>query len=283
MTVTLAYLSVPYRVSTMPNGGTIILRSALFLLIFWIITAFAAQTLHGIPLPTPGQTFLRGIELFSGSLFLQHSIYTHLGYSLYRWALGSLIAVLIGSILGFVATSHIKAERIILPLSAFFQPVPSLAWIPLAILLLGLGTRSTIFIIFLAGVFPIIINVVAGIKSVPSSLLRAAAMLGASPQIIFWKVLVPGALPHTLSGLRTSLANSWRALIAAEMVGGTDLGLGYAILQCRWSLDYPSAFVAIFIIALIGLIIERGVFRKIELRTIKVWGMGNQGGDQCWS
>lgn len=254
----------------------------LVFLVFWHLVAILVQNVRGVPFPTPIDTAIRGVELFTGDSFLGHTIYLHLASSLLRWGAGFVVAAILGLTLGLIATLSPRASDLIIPLAAFLQPVPSLAWIPLAILLLGLGNQSTVFIIFLAGVFPIIISVVAGIKSVPSGLLRAASMMGANRKTTFFKVLLPGSLPHLLSGFRSGLANGWRALIAAEMVGGTDLGLGYTISQCRWSLDYPSAFVAIFIIAVIGLVIERVIFQRIEVKTIEIWGMGNKGGEKCW-
>ncbi|MBO8126580.1 MAG: ABC transporter permease [Firmicutes bacterium] len=249
----------------------------LFLLAFWQLSAWGVQV-KGAPFPTPIETFSRAAELLFGANFLQYSIYQHIGSSLLRWGIGFILAAIAGLVLGILATLFDHAYEIIIPITALLQPVPSLAWIPLAILLLGLGPRSTVFIIFLAGLFPVIINVTTGIKSVPLGLLRAGQMMGAKQTTIFLKILLPGSLPHLLSGLRTALANGWRALIAAEMVGGSDQGLGYAIFQSRWSLDYPSAFVAIIIIAIIGLVIERGVFRKIEAKTVEIWGMSNRSG-----
>src|SRR5690606_16527591 len=157
--------------------------------------------------PTPIDTLLRAIELFQGSNFLQYSIYQHLTASLLRWGAGFLLAAAIGLALGITATSVRRAHELIIPLTAFFQPIPSLAWIPLAILLLGLGNQSTVFIIFLAGLFPVIISVSTGIRSVSSGLIRAAQMLGASRRVVYSRVLLPGALPHLLIGLRTALAN----------------------------------------------------------------------------
>jgi len=253
----------------------------LFFLIAWQIAAVTVQYFKGAPFPTPFATLARGFELLTGEYFLQHSIYEHLFASLTRWGIGFGLAAAIGLATGIVTTISRGVDKLLMPITAFLQPIPSLAWIPLAVLLLGLGNQSTIFIIFLAGVFPIVISVSAGIHSIPKGLIRAAQMMGADKRNIFFRVLLPGAMPHLLTGLRAALANGWRALIAAEMVAGTDLGLGYAIFQARWSLDYPSAFVAMIIIALIGLLIERGIFKKIETKTVEIWGMSNQGGGQC--
>ena len=94
-------------------------------------------------------------------------------------------------------------------------------------------------------------------------------MLGAGRRALFFKVLLPGALPATISGLRLGLGNSWRVLLAAEMVVGTGTGLGYSIVESRWNLDYTGAFACLTVIALIGILIEYGLFRPLERTTLK--------------
>jgi ABC-type nitrate/sulfonate/bicarbonate transport system permease component len=159
------------------------------------------------------------------------------------------------------------------PVVTILQPIPSLAWIPVAILVLGLGPASTLLIIFLAGVFPVILNTAVGVRSVDEGFLRAARMMGADQRTVFRRVLIPGAFPHMLSGFRNALANGWRSLIAAEMLTGSGTGLGYAIFQSRWNLDYASAFVNIILIAIAGLVCEGLVFTQLERRTVERWGL----------
>jgi ABC-type nitrate/sulfonate/bicarbonate transport system permease component len=96
-------------------------------------------------------------------------------------------------------------------------------------------------------------------------------MLGAGSRTIFLRVLLPGALPQIISGLRVGLGNSWRVVVAAEMVVGTGSGLGYAIAQSRWTLDYTASFVCIITIAMIGLFVEQAVLRPLERYTIRRW------------
>ena len=244
-----------------------------FLLMVWQVIAFIVFYSRGVVFPNPWQTFARFWELLSGGTILRYTIYGHLYESLVRWGTGFLMAGVTGISIGILMGWSSFFERLMMPIIFILQPIPSLAWIPVAILLLGLGQRSTIFIIFLAGVFPIVINMAAGVSSVNKMYIRAAKMLGSDDKTLFFKVLLPGAIPHLLSGFRVGLANGWRALIAAEMVAGAGSGLGYAIYQSRWNLDYTSAFVSIIVICIIGLIIERFGFALIEKRTIERWGL----------
>lgn len=96
-------------------------------------------------------------------------------------------------------------------------------------------------------------------------------MCGYGPWGLFRTVYLPSALPHLLSGTRIAVGSSWRVLVAAEMVVGSGSGLGFAIIQSRWTMDYVSAFVCIAIIALIGLGLERLIFLPLERRTIRRW------------
>jgi len=239
----------------------------------WQVVAVLVSSLRHVPFPTPLDTLRRAIELFGLKPFLEHTIFTHTVASLFRWAVGfgvaSVCGILIGTALGRASVLH----SIFMPLVYVLQLIPGLAWIPVTILMFGIGEGSTIFMIAMTGFAPVVINAVAGMRSANKMHIAAARMVGASPSTIFWKVLVPGSVPHLLSGLRVALANSWRVVVAAEMIVGTGTGLGYSIIQSRWTLDYASAFVCIFVIALIGLVTERLLFERIEKRTIQRWGM----------
>ena len=151
-----------------------------------------------------------------------------------------------------------------MPLVYALQLIPGLAWIPITLLLFGLGNVSTIFMIFMLALTPIIITTSTGISNTPSDLINSAILMGASRRSLVIHVLFPSALFHIVDGMRIGLANSWRVLIAAEMIVGEGVGLGYIIIQSRWSLDYISAFVSIIIIVMIGLTFEKFLFQIID-------------------
>lgn len=100
-------------------------------------------------------------------------------------------------------------------------------------------------------------------------------LCGAGPWALFVTVFLPGALSHLLSGLRIALGAAWRVLVAAEMIVGSGDGLGYAITQSRWTMDYASAFACIAIIAMLGLGMERLVLLPLERRTVERWGVSH--------
>jgi ABC-type nitrate/sulfonate/bicarbonate transport system permease component len=242
------------------------------LALWWGVAALVTQ-MRGVPFPTPLDTLHRLLALVRGRLLVDFTIYQHLGDSLRRWGIGFSLAMSLGIISGLLLGWSRLLERLSMPTVTVLQLIPGLAWVPVAILLFGIGERSTVFMIAVTSFAPIVINTTAGVKGVNELMVRAAKMLGADGRTLFLRVLLPGSLPHLLSGLRVGFANGWRVLVAGEMVVGTGTGLGYSIIQSRWTLDYAGAFVCIAIICAIGLIVERGLLLPLERRTVDRWGL----------
>lgn len=240
--------------------------------LWWAVAAIVQWNTQA-PFPTPGVTLQRFLGLIRGSLLNDFSLSRHIADSLARWSVGFGIAVAIGISSGLLLGWSRVLERLSMPTVTVLQLIPGLAWIPVAILLFGIGARTTIFMIAVTAVAPIVINTTAGVKGVNEMHLRAARMMGADDRTLFLRVLLPGSLPHLLSGLRVGFANGWRVLVAGEMVVGTGTGLGYSVIQARWNLDYAGAFVCVAIICIIGLLVERGVLLPLERRTVERWGL----------
>ncbi len=246
---------------------------AALLLGAWSLIALSVSHFRGAPFPGPLDTAVRMGALLAGEELLDHTIYAHLRVTLTRWASGFVMGALGGIVIAVLIGWSRLAERGLMPIIYMLQLIPGLAWIPVAILLFGLGNSATVFMITVTALAPVAINMVAGIKGASEQHLRVAAMAGARRRDTFLSVLLPGAIPHLTSGLRVGLGNSWRVVVAAEMIVGTGSGLGFSIIQSRWTLDYTSAFVCIGIICLIGLLIEYIGFAQLEAATIRRWGM----------
>jgi len=248
-----------------------IVAPTLFILLLWHVTAAGITAWHDVPFPTPRQTVCRFIELLNGQRLAEHTIFQHITVSLSRWLSAFGIAALSGTLYGIMAVRWKWFEQLTAPLPQILLSVPGLAWIPLAILVFGIGEMATLFMICITAFAPIALATVKGIKQVDISYIRAAKMLGANNNNLFFKVMIPAALPALVSGLRVGLGNSWRVLVAAEMVVGSGNGLGFSIIEARWTLDYTAAFACIMIICCIGLIFEHGIFRTLERRTLERW------------
>jgi len=243
----------------------------------WEVTAMLVVRSRGVPFPTPWDTLTRLFVLLRGVPLQEHTIYRHTWDSLFRWGVGFGIAAVIGMLLGLLAVWRRSIERVVLPLAYALQLIPGPAWIPVALLLFGVGAWATIFMIAATAFAPVAINVATGVRHIDETLVRAARMMGVDGSALFFRVLVPGSLPSILSGLRIGLGNGWRVLVAAEMVVGTGTGLGYEIIQARWTLDYPAAFACILVICAVGFAMEQLVFRPIERRTVERWGVRKEG------
>ncbi len=241
----------------------------LIFLLLWQIVAFGVESLRAVPFPTPWQTFVRLGRLASGERLSDALLYRHLCDSLIRWFSGFALAAVCGLFYGLFAGLHYRLEVATGQIIHLLQLIPGLARIPVAILIFGIGASATVFMNAMAAFPPVAISVLAGVKHLDITYLRAARMLGAGKRVIFFHVLLPASLPAILSGLRVGMGNSWRVLLAAEMVVGTGTGLGFSIVESRWNLDYGSAFACLVIIAIIGLTVEYGIFQPIERSTLR--------------
>ncbi len=250
----------------------ITLISLLIILLIWQLLAWGVWLIRGVEFPTPVDTFILFFKSLKGDPVYEYTIFQHTLASLSRWLIAYIIAVIIGIMVGFVLGVNDKINKLFMPLVTVLQLIPGLAWIPIALLLFGLGNSATIFMIFIIALTPIIITTATGIKNTPPNLIYAARIMGAGKKDLFKHVLFPSALFHIIDGMRIGLANSWRVLIAAEMIVGSGLGLGYIIIQSRWTLDYMAAFVSIIVIVIIGLTAEKFIFNKIENNLRKKYG-----------
>lgn len=235
-------------------------------LIVWELFAlFLNSNGSTLGFPSPLQTFERlGEYLFEGRSLYDHSIYEHLWVSIQRLLVAFILATIVGIVLGSILGYFNAIYAIGMVPVAIYQMIPGLAWLPIAILLFGLGDRSAIFIIFAVSSMVITIGVAGAIRMVPPVILNATRMTGAKGPTIFIKVLIPYAAVSIINSLRLGMSSAWRVLIAAEMIVGTGIGLGYSIELTRDLLDYVGAFACITIICLVGLFIDRVVLASGE-------------------
>lgn len=179
-----------------------------------------------------------------------------LAASLGRVAFGFGVAVLPGVALGLFSGRAPLLARLLSPLVNGIRAVPGISWLPLALLWLGIGFRTTVFLIALAAFFPAYLNALAGAASVPADLIRAGRMLGFSRAGVFLRVILPSAMPQILAGLRISLGLSFAYLVLGEMTGVPD-GLGAMIMDARMVGRVDMILVGIAVIALTGWVCDR--------------------------
>lgn len=221
--------------------------------------------------PKMSQVFIHMLaDLHSGEL-LQRVV-----FSLYiiGWGLGLAVVtaalVVTGAMLSPLLSDWVQA------LMAVLHPLPGIAVLPVIILWLGTGSRSIVAVIWFSSVWPLIANLHTGLRSVPTIQIEVGRNLGLKGIPLVRSILLPGAFPYILTGLRVGWARAWQASVAAEMVfgaSGGEGGLGWFIYKKRFFMEIPSVFGGMIIIILIGLLVERLCFEEIELRTVRRWGM----------
>jgi len=195
------------------------------------------------------------------------------GATLLRLAAGFALAALVGVALGIAMGRSRRAEDIALPLVSIGAPIPGLAYAPLFLLWFGLGNVSAILLVAFVSAFPIVFNTWTGVKAVKDVWVRSAQAMGADNPRLFRLVILPGALPYILTGLRLGLAQAWRILVGVEMLAAVPWGLGWLIFGAREFLNTDVMLAGIAVIAVIGLMLENLVFRRLEAFTVVRWGM----------
>jgi len=226
------------------------------LIVLW---EFIVRKFHISPykFPGPGQV-ARGLwDLASSGLLINYTI-----ASLYRVTWGYYLAVLTGVPLGLILGVWARARAVLNPLIQFLRPISPLAWIPLALMWFGIGDPPAIFLIFLSSFFPMVVFTMSGVQDMKVTYLRVAENFGLKGLDLYLKVLLPGALPGILVGLRITLGTAWLVIVAAEMIA-VKSGLGYLIVDARNSLRMDQVIGGMIVIGIIGLLLDR-LIRTLE-------------------
>ncbi|KKT18544.1 MAG: ABC-type nitrate/sulfonate/bicarbonate transport system, permease component [Candidatus Nomurabacteria bacterium GW2011_GWB1_43_7] len=211
----------------------------------------ASMVYHNYELfPSPVSVFLQLIQLFSYQNYITDVI-----ASLKRVVAGFFLAGIMGVSLGIITGINRRLSYIVKPIIELLRPIPPIAWIPIAILLFGLGDLPAIFLVFLGAFFPIFSNTYLGVTHVDGRYIKAAYSLGATMKEIVLHVLIPSSLPSIFIGLKVGLGVGWMAVIAAEMVGAQS-GLGYSIQMNRLLLDINKVVSGMVTIGVIGALLN---------------------------
>jgi NitT/TauT family transport system permease protein/taurine transport system permease protein len=182
----------------------------------------------------------------------------HVGRSVLLVTMGFLVASSVGVVLGLAMGASRKVEALANPVFLILRPIPPLAWIPLAIVWLGLGDTAKMMVIFFAAFVPSVINSYTGVRQIDKPLFEAAAMLDVTGARYWREVLIPGALPSIFTGLRLSLQASWTTLVAAELVGAVA-GLGSILNQAAQDIYPAMILVGMASVALCGWAMTQGL------------------------
>src|SRR6516165_4248638 len=183
------------------------------------------------------------------------------------------VAAVVGVAIGFAMGRSRRAEDVFLPLVSIGAPIPGLAYAPLFLLWFGLGNTTAVLLVAFVSAFPIIFNTWTGVKAVKDIWVRSAQAMGADNRRLLHHVILPGALPYVLTGLRLGLAQAWRILVGVEMLAAVSWGLGWMIFGAREFLNTDVMLAGVAVIGAIGLALEKLVFQRLEQYTVVRWGM----------
>ena len=200
------------------------------------------------------------------------SLIRHVGASLLRVGVGTVLALLVAIPLGVAMGVSPVVSSFLTPLFRFFSVLAGIAWIPIATLWFGYGFGAITFVIFNAVFFIVTYNTLLGVSTIPMHVRNAAASLGAGRWAVLTEVLLPGALPNIVTGIRTGLGFAWRGLIAAEMIA-TNAGLGYMLFVARDFYKTEVIVLGMIVIGVLWLLLDRLLLAPIERATIERWGM----------
>jgi len=241
------------------------IATVVMVIAFWLIGSRSGW-ISAQAFPSPDQFLAAARQLLFGEGYADGRIHQHILQSVKLILMGFFAASAVGVPLGLWMGWSRRAEALINPVFLFVRPIPALAWIPLAIVWLGLGDAAKVMILWFAAFVPCVINSFTGVRNIDRPIIEASAMLGVHGWSLVKDVIVPGALPSIFTGLRLSLQGCLTALVAAELLGAL-LGMGKVLYQAGLDI-YPAMIVAGMVaVAIVGFALT-AVLDVVERRSM---------------
>ena len=197
--------------------------------------------------------------------------------TLYRLIKSVVAGMIAGTILGVLMGYFRLWERALVVPMNFLLAIPGTAMFPLAMIWFGLTDFTIISILIYEVALTVMLNTWTGVKTVDLSLIRAGRAFGVSGLSLFWRVLIPAALPSIITGYRQAFSRAWRILVVAEMLVSVSAGLGYRIYWAQEYFNTDIVFGSLFVVGIVGLLLERGLLRTLEVMTVERWGIMRDG------
>lgn len=238
-----------------------------FVLLLWEGVA-RLEIIHPALFPTVTEIFSKMWELTLEGIFLKD-----VAHSLLRLLSSVFFAMIVGTLSGLLMGTSRWVEKALIPPLNFFLAIPGIAIFPIVILWFGLTEKAIVFTLAFEASLSIMLNTWGGVKSVDVSLINAGRALGASGPSLFYKILLPAALPAIITGYRQGFSRAWRILVAGEMLASIGTGIGFRIFEARAFLASDVMYAGVIIIGILGFLLERVALRSLEIFTVQRWGM----------
>ncbi|HDX8339650.1 MULTISPECIES: taurine ABC transporter permease TauC [Aeromonas] len=250
--------------------GISLLTLGALLVLWWLVARL--ELISPLFLPPPAQVLQQLVTLAGPQGFMDATLWQHLAASLQRILIALAAATLCGVTVGLAMGLSPTLRGMLDPLIELYRPVPPLAYLPLMVIWFGIGETSKVLLIYLAIFAPVAMATLAGVQGARQVRLRAARALGANRWQVLWYVIVPGALPDMLTGLRIGLGVGWSTLVAAELIAATR-GVGFMVQAAGEFLATDVVLAGILVIALIAFTLELGL-RALQRRLTPWHGEG---------
>lgn len=238
------------------------------LVLIWQLIAGTSNS--GIPKPL--ETWTQAVQIFADPFYNNGPNDLGIGWnvlaSLQRVAIGFGMAALVGIPAGFAIGRFEFLSRMFNPLISLLRPVSPLAWLPIGLLVFKGANPAAIWTIFICSIWPMIINTAVGVQRVPQDYMNVARVLNLSEWKIFTKILFPAVLPYLLTGVRLAVGTAWLVIVAAEMLTG-GVGIGFWVWDEWNNLNVSSIIIAIFVIGIVGLMLEFALIKVATLFTFE--------------
>ncbi len=249
----------------------LIILSALVIFVeaWWVLSIIA----NSPTVPTPGETWTALVDLVQNgdSMTQGKSVWTYIGSSMGTFIQGFVLALLVAAPLGLVLGKCEVLRSFSTPIIEILRPIAPIAWAPIFMVSVGYALGPTL-VVFVGIFFPLLTNVIFGVSKIDPKLIDASKTLGASDAQIFVKVMVPSTVPYLMNGIKIGLGIGWMCIVAAELYASPLGGIGFYLSEQATAGFWPSAYAAIVIIAILGLL-TTGVAEYIHKVVSKRMGM----------
>ncbi len=237
--------------------------------VIWeLVVRLGVIQLKSLPAPT---TLL---ATFWRLTFVDGILWTNMLSSLARLAIGYSLAVVLGTLIGAILAQKEILHDLFEPSLNLLMSVPTIAWIPIFLITLGLGNKTVITAIFVSSFFAIVYNTMRGIEMIDKSIVNAARIMGLSGIRLFIHVLLPASLLSIINGLRLGIGYAWRALVGGELLAAMiERGLGKMVYQARYFNDASVMLVGLLVIGIMGYLLDQLFLTLLERRTVEKWGI----------
>jgi sulfonate transport system permease protein len=221
-----------------------------------------------ISLPSPFMVAESFYELLQNNMLI-----ISIGMTLYRLTIGFVISIIMGMAVGFAMVKFSGFGKTMSSFAIGLQSFPSIAWVPFAILLIGLNDLGILFVVVLSSVFSVMISTYSGIRNIPIIYIRAAKNMGAKGFRLFRHLMIPAATPALIGGIKQAWSFAWHALIGAEILMAASIGIGHILLVGREFQSMSQIIASMITIFALGMIFDRVIFMKIEDKVREKWGL----------